>query len=55
MKLIGGIISLVCFLYVIIGAWTKGLSLISSIIWTVLALIPGFNIITAIAFFFLTN
>ena len=54
MKTIGGIISIICFLYVIIGAWTKGLSLLSSIIWTILALIPGANILTAIAFFFLT-
>lgn len=53
MEFIIGLISVICFFYVIISAWKSGAPGGTKIIWTILALIPGLNIITAIAYKFL--
>ena len=53
MEFILAIISFVCFLYVIISAWKSVAPTGTKVIWTILALIPGFNIITAIGYKFL--
>ena len=53
MEFIGAIISFLCFLYVVISAWKSGAPTGTKVIWTILALIPGLNVLTAIAYFFL--
>ena len=53
MEFVVGIISFLCFLYVIINAWGSAAEILTKIIWTVVALIPGLNIITAIVYYFI--
>lgn len=52
-EFIVGIISFLCFVYVLYSAWTSAAPTGTKLIWTILALIPGLNILTAIAYYFL--